>query len=24
VSHQLGKPCFDQKCPKCKAAMTRG
>ena len=24
VSHQLGKPCFEQKCPKCGAAMTRG
>ncbi len=24
VPHQLGTPCFDQKCPKCGAAMTRG
>ncbi|MFC1577479.1 hypothetical protein ACFL36_00545 [Thermodesulfobacteriota bacterium] len=24
VSHQLGTPCFEQKCPKCGAAMTRG
>ncbi len=24
ASHQLGSPCYDQKCPKCGAAMTRG
>jgi hypothetical protein len=24
VPHQLGMPCFEQKCPKCGAAMTRG
>ena len=24
VSHQLGTPCYEQKCPKCGAAMTRG
>ncbi len=24
VLHQLGMPCFAQKCPKCGAAMTRG
>jgi len=24
VTHQLGQPCFEQKCPKCGAAMTRG
>jgi hypothetical protein len=24
VPHQLGTPCFEQKCPKCGAAMTRG
>ena len=24
VSHQLGTPCFEQKCPKCGAPMTRG
>jgi hypothetical protein len=24
VSHQLGTPCIEQKCPKCGAAMTRG
>ena len=24
VSHQLGKPCFEQKCPKCGTALTRG
>ena len=24
VSHQLGAPCFEQKCPKCGTAMTRG
>jgi len=24
VSHQLGTPCFEQKCPKCGAARTRG
>ena len=23
VTHQLGKPCLEQKCPKCGAAMTR-
>ena len=23
VSHQLGKPCFEEKCPKCGTAMTR-
>jgi hypothetical protein len=23
VPHQLGTPCFEQKCPKCGAAMTR-
>jgi len=23
VSHQLGSPCFEQKCSKCGAAMTR-
>jgi hypothetical protein len=23
VAHQLGSPCFEQKCPKCGAAMTR-
>lgn len=23
VSHQLGTPCFEQKCPKCRATMTR-
>jgi hypothetical protein len=23
VSHQLGTPCLDQKCPKCGAALTR-
>ena len=22
--HQLGTPCFEQKCPKCGATMTRG
>jgi hypothetical protein len=22
-SHQMGTPCFEQKCPKCGAAMTR-
>lgn len=24
ATHQLGRPCFEQKCPKCGAAMTRG
>ncbi len=24
VPHQLGTPCFEQECPKCGAAMTRG
>ena len=24
VPHQLGTPCFEQKCPKCGTAMTRG
>jgi len=24
VAHQLGTPCFEQKCPKCGATMTRG
>ena len=24
IPHQLGTPCFEQKCPKCGAAMTRG
>ena len=24
ASHQLGSPCYEQKCPKCGAAMTRG
>jgi len=24
VAHQQGMPCFEQKCPKCGAAMTRG
>jgi hypothetical protein len=24
VPHQLGKPCFEQNCPKCETAMTRG
>ena len=24
VRHQLGTPCFEQKCPKCGTAMTRG
>jgi hypothetical protein len=24
VPHQLGTPCFEQKCPKCGSAMTRG
>jgi hypothetical protein len=24
VSHQTGIPCFEQKCPKCGAIMTRG
>lgn len=24
AAHQLGAPCFEQKCPKCGAAMTRG
>ncbi len=24
VPHQLGEPCFRQKCPKCGATMTRG
>lgn len=23
TSHQVGKPCYEQKCPKCGAAMTR-
>jgi len=23
VTHQLGSPCYDQKCPKCGTAMTR-
>jgi hypothetical protein len=23
VSHRLGSPCFEQKCPKCGATMTR-
>lgn len=23
VTHQLGKPCLEQQCPKCGAAMTR-
>ena len=24
VPHQSGKPCFEQKCPKCGTALTRG
>lgn len=24
ATHQLGTPCYEQKCPKCGAAMTRG
>lgn len=24
ISHQIGIPCFEQKCPKCGNAMTRG
>ena len=24
ATHQLGQPCFKQKCPKCGEAMTRG
>ena len=24
VPHQQGKPCFEEKCPKCGATMTRG
>jgi len=24
VPHQLGTPCFEQKCPKCGAALVRG
>ena len=23
ISHQIGIPCFEQKCPKCETAMTR-